>query len=182
MNDKRNPFGMQGYFENPPEVIAKDERPKEPVPPRQLSMRARDLSFAFDLLCVLNAHKIAERQGMTIPDRFRKGLSPEKVVSVLGFITDIELDLFSRHDFYNANVSQRIRMLAQFNGAIDDTSIEVRPLVETFLPEEFSEDAKRRVLSLHMRIFAAVAKGLIGREDVLADPDDPVPPAGRHPF
>jgi len=183
MTDKKNPFG-NGYFENPPEAFP-EEPPSEPTTPKPLAMRGRDLKFAFDLLHVLNAHKLAERQGMSVPDNelFRKGLSPEKVVSVLAFITDLDLDLFGKHDFYNANVSRRTSTLAQFKGAMDETDFEVKPLVETFIPEEFSEEARARVFSLHMRILAAIADGRIARADVLADPDEG-PPAvpDRNPF
>jgi len=159
-------------FDNPPEVPSKDPPSKDPEPPKKFMMKGSDLKFAFDLLRVLNSQKLADRDKMPIPnsDLFRHGLSPEKAYQVLGFITDLELDLFGKRDFFNENVAAREELYAQLNGSHDHTEFEVHPHVEAFIPKDLSPDEKARVRSLHMRILVAIANKSIKREDVAADP------------
>jgi hypothetical protein len=178
VNSKQNPFSPD-YFENP------KEEPSDAEPPKALTMTGKQLTFVFDLLLVLNAYLLAKRQGLPFPKdaRYRKGLSPVKIVERVQALIGLEIELFSRHDFYNNSVSSRDRMFTQFCGAYQDVPFEVDELMESFVPPEFSEDAKTRARAAHRRILGSVATGRITREQVTATEGEAEPDTGgRNPF
>ena len=167
MNTPPKGFISAADFENPPEVIEKDETPKI------LAMRGKDLKFVIELYRFFWPYMIARNAGLPLPRSHWAGFYPSKVgerMETLLGKKDFET-YFSKHDFWNANVMVRDLWLSMFNGAYDDIrSFPVTELVEGFVPEEFSEKAKEKVRELHRTVLSAVAEEKLTRAMVMADP------------
>jgi len=139
-----------------PEHLAEPARETQtaPKPTRVPRIKGKLLPFTIELLRFLNGYLLAKSLGVPVTSRALvsqfPSLDPEKVLVAVQAVIGLEIDVFSRHDFYNANVAARKDILS-----------EVREVVTCFIPEEFSDEAKAIARSLLTRLVVAISQGII---------------------
>ncbi|OGL66927.1 hypothetical protein A2856_00265 [Candidatus Uhrbacteria bacterium RIFCSPHIGHO2_01_FULL_63_20] len=147
-----------------PEHLAEPARETQtaPKPTRVPRIKGKLLPFTIELLRFLNGYLLAKSLGVPVTSRALvsqfPSLDPEKVLVAVQAVIGLEIDVFSRHDFYNANVAARKDILS---GAYDHEWFEVREVVTCFIPEEFSDEAKAIARSLLTRLVVAISQGII---------------------